>query len=144
MIDKIEKLLEKPCFVIDFLPKQVPKDSKGQYFEVEQYLLHQYNSDYFYNRFLNVILKIMCYYHIDVKWKGWHEQPSPQFIAQALKEMMNDRSDTIAIIFPDEETLLVCDWDSLNLAVYNSNSDMQDIMSSIARSEGLFWWPSSN
>jgi len=31
----INRLLEKPCYIIDFLPRQVPKDCGGQFFKVE-------------------------------------------------------------------------------------------------------------
>ena len=36
---RVEALLEKPCWVLDFLPQRVPADSPGQYFAVEAYLL---------------------------------------------------------------------------------------------------------
>ena len=32
----IETLLNKPYWVIDILPEQVPEDSAGQYFAIEQ------------------------------------------------------------------------------------------------------------
>lgn len=30
-VSKIEELLEKPCYVIDFLPEQVKPSSRGQF-----------------------------------------------------------------------------------------------------------------
>ena len=33
----IDELLQLPCWNIDILPEQVPKDSPGQYFAVEKY-----------------------------------------------------------------------------------------------------------
>ena len=38
----IEEYLEKPYWVIDILPKQVPADSRGQYFEIEEYYLEHH------------------------------------------------------------------------------------------------------
>ena len=38
IVEKIDKLLKKQYYVIDVLPKQVPNNSKGQFFEVEEYL----------------------------------------------------------------------------------------------------------
>ena len=35
----IEELLEKPYWIIDILPKRVPKDSPGQYFTIEGFFL---------------------------------------------------------------------------------------------------------
>lgn len=38
--NKVDELLEKSCYVIDFLPKQVKPDTGGQYFDIEYYLLN--------------------------------------------------------------------------------------------------------
>jgi len=35
----LEALFEKPCWVIDFLPEQVPANSAGQVFDVERFYL---------------------------------------------------------------------------------------------------------
>ena len=54
--NRVNELLEKTCYVIDFLPEQVPKQSKGQFFDVEYYML---NSDKYIgikDKFENVIL----------------------------------------------------------------------------------------
>lgn len=37
---KVDELLEKSCYVIDFLPEQVKPDTGGQYFDIEYYLLN--------------------------------------------------------------------------------------------------------
>ena len=29
----VDRLLETPCYIMDFLPQQVPKDCGGQYFK---------------------------------------------------------------------------------------------------------------
>ena len=36
-----ERLLQAPYWVIDFLPMQVPQESRGQFFAVEQHYLSQ-------------------------------------------------------------------------------------------------------
>ena len=35
----VDRLLDAPCYIIDFLPQQVPKDCGGQFFAVEDYWL---------------------------------------------------------------------------------------------------------
>ena len=40
-MDRIEELLQTPYWIIDILPKQVPKDSPGQYFAVEDFFLKE-------------------------------------------------------------------------------------------------------
>ena len=53
----IDKLLETPCYIMDFLPKQVPMNCGGQFFEVETYLLNHYDCCGLRDRFVGVILK---------------------------------------------------------------------------------------
>ena len=38
--DIIDSLLDKPYWLIDILPKQVPAGSAGQYFKVEGFCCH--------------------------------------------------------------------------------------------------------
>ena len=136
---KIDALLEKPCYIIDFLPEQVKPDNGGQFFEVEYYLL---NSDKYIglkDRFVAVVLKLMCYYHVAVLWNGWVDRPSPKVIEGAVCEIMENHSGTLNVLFVEEDALLVFDWDCLNLSVYNPAEDVQSIMERIAFSEGLFW-----
>ncbi len=51
----IDKLLETPCYIMDFLPKQVPMNCGGQFFEVETYLLNHYDCCGLRDRFVGVI-----------------------------------------------------------------------------------------
>lgn len=60
--EKIDELLEKPRFIIDYLPQKVSTTSNGQFFEVEHYLLNGDKHHGISDKFLNVILKLMCYY----------------------------------------------------------------------------------
>ncbi len=69
--NKIDELLEKTCYVIDFLPEQVKTDAGGQYFDIESYLLNSERHFLLKDRFVNVILKLMCYYHVSIQWNGW-------------------------------------------------------------------------
>ncbi len=77
-MDIIDKLLETPCYIMDFLPKQVPMNCGGQFFEVETYLLNHYDYCGLRDRFVGVILKAMCYYPVSVHWGKWIEQPTPE------------------------------------------------------------------
>lgn len=136
---KIDALLEKPCYIIDFLPEQVEPDNGGQFFEVEYFLLNSDKHIGLKDRFVAVILKLMCYYHVAVLWNGWVDRPKPKMIEDAVREIMENRSGTLNVLFVEEDALLVFDWDCLNLSVYNPAEDVQSIMERIAFSEGLSW-----
>lgn len=55
--NNINRLLEKPCYIIDFLPRQVPKDCGGQFFKVENYLLNNYERYGLRDKYIRIILK---------------------------------------------------------------------------------------
>ena len=139
MKDRLCGLLEKDCYVIDFLPERVPKNNDGQFFDVEYYLLNGPKYRIIKNRFVNVILKLMCYYHITIQWNGWIDKPNPEVIENAVLEIMENHSGTLNCLFPNEDMLLVFDWDCLNLSVYNPPEKTHDLFKQIAFSEGLFW-----
>ncbi len=66
LIVKIETILEKPCYVIDILPKQVPADAKGNFFAVEEYLLSHERQFHLQDKFAwyyakaDVLLSCLC------------------------------------------------------------------------------------
>lgn len=49
-----DRLLEKDCYIIDFLPETVSKNAKGQFFDVEYYLLNSQKYCSLKERFVGV------------------------------------------------------------------------------------------
>lgn len=143
-MEKIDTLLEKPCYIMDFLPEQVKPDNGGQFFDVEYYMLNSEKYIGLKDRFVAVILKLMCYYHVAILWSGWVDRPSPKMIEEAVLEIMENHSGTLNVLLVEEDALLVFDWDCLNLSVFNSPKEVQSIMEKIAFSEGLFWRKAAN
>lgn len=137
---RIDELLEKPCYVIDFLPEQVRPDVGGQFFDVEYYLLNSDKHFSLKDKFVNIILKLMCYYHVSIQWESWMDRPSPQSVEEAVNTIMDNHLGSLNILLPEENVLVVFAWDSLNLSVYNPSEEVQTLMQKIAVSEGLFWW----
>ncbi len=76
----IEELLEKPYWIIDILPKQVPKDSPGQYFAVEDFFLKEELSE-IKKKHINVVLKLNCYMDITI---DDDMNPSPEQIRDTM------------------------------------------------------------
>lgn len=138
-VSKIEELLEKPCYVIDFLPEQVKPSSRGQFFDVECYLLNSDKHFLLKDKFVNIIIKLMCYYHVSIQLDDWIDRPSLQRVEDAINTIMNNHSGWLNILLPDETVLVVFEWDNLNLTVYNPSKEIQALMQKIACSEGLFW-----
>ena len=140
----IEKLLEKDCYIIDFLPETVSRSSNGQFFDVEHYWLNIKKHSIIKDKFVCVILKLMCFYHMLILWNGWIDKPKPELIENTVMEIMANHSGTLNCLFPDEHMLLVFDCDCLNLSVYNPPKKARLLLKQIACSEGLFWRKSQN
>ena len=135
----IDRLLETPCYIIDFLPQQVLKDCGGQIFKVENYFLNHSNRYGLRDRFIRTILKAMCYYPISVYWGEWIEQPSPEQVAEIIDTIMENHSGDMNILFTSKNSLLQLGWDCLNISIYNPDEEMCMLFEKIATSEGMFW-----
>ena len=57
----VEELLTKDVYIVDYLPRTVPKNSGGQYFDVEYHLLNSPHHTALKDKFSSVIFKLMCY-----------------------------------------------------------------------------------
>lgn len=139
----VEELLNKDCWVIDYLPRQVPAASRERFFQVENYLLNHYEEYGIKNRFTAVVLKLLCYHRLTVHWGEWAAPPSPALIAEAIETILENHSGWLNILLPEEEALVVFEWDCLNLVLYNPGPELLGLMEEIARSEGLFCWKPS-
>lgn len=140
MFRKIDYLLEKPCYVIDFLPQRVPKTDKGHFSDIEYYLLNSEKRYEMKNKYVNIILKLMCYYRTSILWNGWNDNPKPMDIDTAIGEIMENHFGTLNILLSDKDVLLVFEGDCLNLSVYNLTENMKKMVERIALSEGFFCW----
>jgi hypothetical protein len=60
----LESYLEKPYWVVDFLPKQVPENGGGRFFSVEQYYLEPTRYAILREHFSDILLKLYCYYDL--------------------------------------------------------------------------------
>lgn len=135
----VDRLLETQCFIIDFLPKQVPEESGEQFFRIENYLLNNYERFGIKDKIIRIILKAMCYYPVSVFWKKWIKQPTPEQVVEIIDSIMDNHSGDMNMIFTSKEALLQFGWDCLNISIYNPDEEMCELFEKIAVSEGMFW-----
>ena len=141
----IEEYLNKPYWVIDILPKQVPADGKGQYFRIEKYFLEHPQIDTIYRKFTNILLKLNCYEDINVSHNGdkWITNPAPHELEAALLKCMADKQ-MFYIILKSADVLITVSGDDTYMTVYNPTEEMLELIGSLAGSEGLFMWKPKN
>ena len=138
MVD-INRLQKKPWYIIDFLPRQVPKDCGGQFFKVETYLLNNYEHYGLRDKYIRIILKLMCYYRVSVHWGEWIEQPEPEQVSEIIDKIMDNHSAGFNMLFPGKDALIQFEWDCMNLSIYNPDEEMRELLKQIAWSEGMFF-----
>ena len=137
----IEEYLNKPYWVIDILPKQVPADGKGQYFRIEKYFLEHPQIDNIYRKFTNILLKLNCYEDIGVSYDGedWITNPAPHELEAALLKCMADKQ-MFYIILKSADVLITVRGDDTYMTVYNPTEEVLELIGSLAGSEGLYLW----
>ena len=136
VLNHIEKLLEKPCWVIDILPYQVPKESAGQYFAVEEYYLKEPQNRKLRQCFIGMLLKLNCYYDfLFYQNDKIIEKPSPE----QLEDMILHNTDTVDILL-QEDVLITIRNDDTYLTVYDPDEKLLKTLKQLSAAHGLFLW----
>ena len=127
----ISPLLERPYWVIDFLPKQVKPQSRGQFFAVEQYYLRDEGSRW---KFTNILLKLNCYEDLNVCVNDeWTVNPDPAKLAEYVSEC--GHMDILV-----REALITVNNDDTYITIYNADDELRELVRRLAGAEGLFLW----
>ena len=137
----IEDYLEKPYWVIDFLPKQVAKDSRGQFFRIEEYYVEHPQIDAIHMKFSNILLKLNCYEDINVSQDGevWTTNPSPKETAAMVKDCLSGKK-MLYVIIESADSMLTISGDDTHMTVYHPSEELVELLGSLTASEGLFLW----
>ena len=137
--DFIESLLEKPYWLIDVLPKQVPAGSAGQYFNVERYFLSRL--DEISRKFARVLIRLNCYYDLTVSPDGetWILNESPEDLARRLEESAASHS-PLSVHIGSGDALVTFSGDDHYMTLYNPDEELLELARQCAQAEGLFVW----
>ena len=136
----IDDYLEKPYWVVDILPKQVPADSRGQFFTIEQYFLNDEQTERRCRQFCNILMKLNCYEDIAVCGlsEEWTINPHPVDLEQRLLERK-----PLFVFIEASDALLTINGDDIYMTVYNPDEALLQLLRPLAAAEGLFLWKPS-
>ena len=136
-----EWFLDKPYWVIDVLPKQVPEGGEGQYFRVEEFFREHPQIDDIYRKFTNILLKLNCYLDIDVSADGeeWTKNPAPKDVGDMVLKCMSDKT-MLYFLIKSEATMITISGDDTYMTVYHPTDEILTLLTPLAVSEGLFIW----
>lgn len=128
-MEKIERLLEGPCWVIDILPERVPEEGGGRFFAAEKWFLEDPDLRRRQARFL---LKLGCYHDLTAVRDGEEiRNPQPRELADAVgKEYLN--------ILVGEDALLSADPTDIYMSLYGADGKLLALAEKLAAGEGLY------
>ena len=127
----VEELLESPYWIIDILPSQVPADSAGQYFAVEEYFLQNDRIEEIKQKHIDLILKLNCYRDISISDET-EINPLPKHIADEMKKRY--------LYIMTGESMILSEPDDTHLTVFNPDPQLLELIRQIASGSGLFVW----
>ena len=131
MMKTIEELLQCPYWIIDILPSQVPEDSPGQFFSVEEYFLQGDRIEEIKQKHIDLVLKLNCYRDISISDETV-VNPLPKHIADEMKKRY--------LYIMLGESMILSEPDDTHLTVFNPDSQLLELIRQIASGEGLFVW----
>ena len=134
-----EALLNKPYWVIDLLPEQVPENSAGRYFAIERYFLQQPRIADIHRRFTDILLKLNCYSDFLVCLSD-REQPVRNPEPERLASWISAEQKDLCIVLAEEDVLITLNHDGTCMTVYNPSEALLDRIGSLAAAHGLFRW----
>lgn len=135
-----ERLLEKPYWVIDMLPMQVPQDSRGQFLAVERYYLDDPQHERLCGLFADMVLKLNCYHDLTVN-RGddeWVKNPEPAVLAEWITEALQHGH--LCILIDDGESLITASSGDINVTLYNPSPALLELVRQLASAAGLHLW----
>ena len=137
--DTIETLLEKPYWLIDVLPKQVPAGSAGQYFKAERFFLSWLDEISW--KFAQVIIRLNCYYDLRVSIDGetWILNESPEVLVRRFEDSAASHS-PLSVLVGSGDALITFSGDDHYMTLYNPDEELLELVRQCAQAEGLFVW----
>ena len=124
----VDELLQTPYWIIDILPGQVPKDSPGQFFAVENYMRQEQMAS-IKQRHINLVLKLNCYLDISIDEEM---NPSPEQIAEEMRRRY--------LYLMIGESMILSEPDDTHMTLFNPDENLLEMVRSLATAEGLFVW----
>ena len=135
----IETLLNRPYWVIDLLPEQVPAESPGSFFAAERFFLSEEYQPALRRRFAEILLKLSCYDELEIgapDGERLERNPEPEDLYRRVTQNRQD----LCVLLPGENALITLNRDELCMTVYNPPEKLLRRIEHLAAAEGLFVW----
>ena len=135
-----EHLLEAPCWVIDFVPMQVPREGRGQFFAVERYCLAGERRERLCRQFADVVLGLNCYHDLTVNRGGeaWVKNPEPATLVTWLNDALLHGH--LCALVDDGAALITASGGDTHLTLYNPSPELLQLARHLVTAACLHLW----
>lgn len=154
MFGLFHNLIDKPVYLIDTLPRQVPPDRSGAYAVFEAYWRER-EGRRFCGKVIRLLLKLSCYYDfalfscrygVETEPPGmteeWEENPSPETLVRIVETCaLGTPKGYWNLALNGKESMLTLDGEDPYLTVYGPDARLRELLCDLAASEGLFFRP---
>ncbi|MBR6951217.1 MAG: hypothetical protein IKH56_05760 [Oscillospiraceae bacterium] len=135
--ETVERLLEEPYHVIDFLPVQVPADSGGQYFAAEDFYREHTQRRRLYRKFADILLGLNCYHDLVVTdGRIWETNPPPGELYGKIENC--PENGFLNILIGNGDSLITLTGGDLYLTLYRATGELLQLTEKLASARGLF------
>jgi hypothetical protein len=112
----IEDYLERPYWLIDILPKQVPANDGERYFAIEKFYLSEPQVELLCRKFANLLLKLYCYHDIAIcgNEEQWIENPAPETLVHWVMSRQ-----PIHVLLKSTDAMIVARGDDTYMTLYD-------------------------
>ncbi len=135
--EAVERLLERPFCVIDFLPMRVPEERAGRYFEAEAFFLAQPRRGELYRKFADILIRLNCYYDLAVTdGTRWDVNIPLRDLYEKVENCAG--CEFVNILIEEENSLITLYSGDLYMTVYNPSEGLIGLIRDLASAQGLF------
>ena len=138
MSERIERLLEAPYRIIDFLPRRVPAGCGGRFFAVEKYYLEGEGADELRKSIASILFKLNCYYGFEVHADCGGEIMGP--VPERFDDLVERKNISLYVLIPSEDVLITYNATDTHLTVFNASDELLGLLGQLASSCGMFLW----
>ena len=129
--NKIERLLEKPYWLIDIVPKRISAEKNEEYSLLLEYSKKHGND--IRDRFVFFLLKLNCY--CDMEISRDHGETFFPFVSDPFL-----RTSSEIFLLIDGISLLTWDREDTYMTLYDPDDELLERVEKLAGSLGLFVW----
>ena len=110
---------------------QVPADSSGQFFKVEDYYLKKERITGIKQKHIDLVLKLNCYRSISLDDEETLNPP-PERIAEEMRNRY--------LCIRTGDSMIVSEPDDIGMTLYNPDRELLELIRELVKGEGLFVW----